>query len=569
MARPVILCVDDEKSILLGLKQELEHQLGERFEVEIAENAEEALEVGEQLLAEGIRVPVLLTDQLMPGMKGDELIVRFRQLSPETRSILLTGQAGAEAVGKALNQGHLYRFLSKPWEPTDLRMTVREAAESYLRAMELRQREAELRRLTDNLRALSRLALTHELGQAFLTQLTEDTGADVGVLFQADAFGDLAPSLVLRREGAFLRAHDEAYDYPIDVVNQAWLTGEPAYEPHFELGRSCYASVVAKGGVQYAGIYLEWPEEKALTDGRAQYLRLMVSGTASFFESGRLYQNLEETVTRRTREIEEQNHEIEASIRYAKRIQKAFLPGEDDLSAQFHKSFLYFEPKEHVSGDFFWLHTQGAISYLAVGDATGLGPPAAFLTLQVCSILNLLVGEKEMSDPADILRALHVALQQSLKAPEGEVTEGDDATIDLSAIGTELALCRIDPNRRKLSFAGAQRAILHARGPELKRYNGQKLVLGHQVPATDPAKIKTQTVPIDAGDRIFLYTDGFWNQPRSGEKLGFGEGRFQDLVAELSNQPMSQLKARTQEAFADWLGGAPQADDLLLLGLGF
>ncbi|TGM95455.1 GGDEF/EAL-containing response regulator [Leptospira yasudae] len=130
-SKPVILLVDDELIILRGLKEQLKLAFGKEYDIETAEDAESAWEILEEYVSKGIDVPVVVCDQVMPGVKGDELLIRIHDKKPEIRKIMLTGQASADAVGNALNHANLYRYLSKPWDSNDLILTIREALKSY------------------------------------------------------------------------------------------------------------------------------------------------------------------------------------------------------------------------------------------------------------------------------------------------------------------------------------------------------------------------------------------------------------------------------------------------------
>ncbi len=144
MDKPVILCVDDEQLLVDALKQQLKLQFGNNYQIETAESGSEALEIIEELLEEDIEIPLVISDQLMPGMKGNELLKQIHAIIPKTLKILLTGQADADAVGKAVNNANLYRYIAKPWEPTDFNLTVTEAVHSYFQEKELAEFYADL-----------------------------------------------------------------------------------------------------------------------------------------------------------------------------------------------------------------------------------------------------------------------------------------------------------------------------------------------------------------------------------------------------------------------------------------
>ncbi|MFC2053231.1 adenylate/guanylate cyclase domain-containing protein [Chloroflexota bacterium] len=137
--KAVILCVDDEKMVLVSLRQQLKRKFERRYILETAESGEEALEIVNQLLESNIDVPVIISDHIMPGMKGDELLKRIHELSPRTLKILLTGQANADAVGYVVNYANLYRYIAKPWDQTDLNLTVAEAIRSYFQDKKLEE----------------------------------------------------------------------------------------------------------------------------------------------------------------------------------------------------------------------------------------------------------------------------------------------------------------------------------------------------------------------------------------------------------------------------------------------
>ncbi len=149
--KPVILCVDDEKIILISLKEQLRRHFGEDYNIETVESGEEAMEIIYELQEEAVELPTVIADQIMPGIKGDELLKEIHFLMPGTLKILLTGQANADAVGNAVNYANLYRYIAKPWEETDLTLTVTEALRSYYQDKKLEEQNAILQQLNREL----------------------------------------------------------------------------------------------------------------------------------------------------------------------------------------------------------------------------------------------------------------------------------------------------------------------------------------------------------------------------------------------------------------------------------
>ncbi len=152
--KPTLLCVDDEPMVLAGLREQfIRHLPG--HDVEVAQDGAEALEILDELCAQGTPVPAVISDHIMPGMKGDELLARVHRMLPDTRTILLTGQADVDAVGRAVNDAALYRYITKPWDQGDLTLTVREAVRSFITERQVREQQA-------------RLAAAHEAATRFV-----------------------------------------------------------------------------------------------------------------------------------------------------------------------------------------------------------------------------------------------------------------------------------------------------------------------------------------------------------------------------------------------------------------
>ncbi|MBE9184078.1 PAS domain S-box protein [Microcoleus sp. LEGE 07076] len=152
--KPVIICVDDEPIILESLKIELKKALGEEHLLEIAEGGEDALELIDELVAEGSEIVAVISDYLMPNIKGDELLKQIHKILPKTIKIMLTGQADLEAVANSIKYAKLYRYISKPWQSEDLKLTVKEAVNSYFMEKQLAEQNAQLQKLNQELETL-------------------------------------------------------------------------------------------------------------------------------------------------------------------------------------------------------------------------------------------------------------------------------------------------------------------------------------------------------------------------------------------------------------------------------
>ncbi|WP_250656231.1 diguanylate cyclase [Alkalimarinus coralli] len=173
MSRPVILCVDDERIILSSLKSQLMNNLGDRYQIELAESGEEALEILEELDENQTELPLVIADQIMGGMYGDELLARIKHMRPNTHSIMLTGQATAESVGEAVNKAGLFRYISKPWDEEDLILTVKTGLRSYYDQKEIQRQECYQSTLNQVLQlVITKASFEEQLAQALTTILS-------------------------------------------------------------------------------------------------------------------------------------------------------------------------------------------------------------------------------------------------------------------------------------------------------------------------------------------------------------------------------------------------------------
>jgi two-component system chemotaxis response regulator CheY len=151
MDKGFIICVDDEESVVSTLKEQLAKYFGHTHEIEVATSGDEAWEIIQEIISEGGSVEVVITDQVMPGLKGDELLEKVNQISPDTIKILLTGQAGLQDTIDAINKGGLNYFVEKPWNIEELHVHIERLIQKYKENVEnhrlIKQLEARVKEL--------------------------------------------------------------------------------------------------------------------------------------------------------------------------------------------------------------------------------------------------------------------------------------------------------------------------------------------------------------------------------------------------------------------------------------
>jgi len=271
--------------------------------------------------------------------------------------------------------------------------------------------------------------------------------------------------------------------------------------------------------------------------------------------------NLERLVTDRTRELNASREQILSSINYARRIQKAILAEPEELRATLPDSFILSKPKDIVSGDFFWFRVRPGMIFLAAVDCTGHGVPGAFMSMIGNSLLNQIVIRDQVYEPADILARLHEAVVNSLKQ-EGHVVHATD--------GMDLSLCRIDPVSHRLTFSGAQRPLYLIRktaggSPELITIKGDRKSIGGRRHHRQP-EFRRHVIELQRGDCFYFITDGFTDQPNPERKC-YGSPRFRQFLTSIAHLSMTDQHAAFEQELAAYRGGAPQRDDITVVGV--
>ncbi|MBC8008511.1 MAG: ammonium transporter [Burkholderiales bacterium] len=256
------------------------------------------------------------------------------------------------------------------------------------------------------------------------------------------------------------------------------------------------------------------------------------------------------------------NRKLVSSIEYARRIQHAILPDLHARDALFGHHFVFYRPRDVVSGDFFWGHREGEVRFAAVVDCTGHGVPGAFMSLIAHALLHRIVAEENIHDPAAILARLHIRVREALRQ-EQPGNENQD--------GMDVALVRIDPDR--VVFAGARRPLFWTTPPrsantlpEFGEIKGTRASLGGGRHEKSVLFFADHTLPRSPGLRLYLSTDGFADQPNHLRRP-FDTGPLRTLLQESAALPPRVQLAALEHALDTHRGGADQRDDITVLGL--
>lgn len=265
-----------------------------------------------------------------------------------------------------------------------------------------------------------------------------------------------------------------------------------------------------------------------------------------------------ETLQQYKEAFEEQKLQLKKSIRYAQNIQKAIFPPVNQFKNIFKHSFVFFKPKELVSGDFYWIRQLNDKIIVTAGDCTGHGVPGAFMSILGIIFLNEITNHEPLMSSNKILNSLRERIMQTLNQT-GEESEQKD--------GMDLALFVYDKNEKTLDFSGANNSMYHYREQKLSVIKGNRMPIG--VSGITEESFQRQTINIQKGDQIYLFTDGFTDQFGGENSEKFKYKRFRKILSEIQPYDFSKQHNILEQTFHNWKGNNEQVDDVLLIGIGF
>ncbi|MDO9000507.1 MAG: tetratricopeptide repeat protein [Bacteroidota bacterium] len=254
--------------------------------------------------------------------------------------------------------------------------------------------------------------------------------------------------------------------------------------------------------------------------------------------------------------IEEKQHEIISSINYAQRIQSAVLTGEEVWNKISKEHFIFFQPRDIVSGDFYWAHVlSNGRAVFALADCTGHGVPGGFMSMLGNSFLNELVVENKLFKADEILNRLRDKVIAAL-FQKGETQQKD---------GMDMALCVWNKMDNTLEFAGANNILYLVRDKQLLEYKGDKMPIGAYL--EENKKFSAQKITVQTNDFIYLTTDGFADQFGGEKGKKFKSKQLEQLLVEVSSLPSEEQKERLTKAFLNWKLKQEQTDDVSVIGI--
>lgn len=281
-----------------------------------------------------------------------------------------------------------------------------------------------------------------------------------------------------------------------------------------------------------------------------------MEATSLLLESVSPKKHSEENLVKRLAELEAKSREMEESIRYAGSLQQSILPNERIFQNAFMDAFVLFQPKDIVSGDFYWIYQHNDDVYFAVGDCTGHGVPGALVNIAGNTILRQIIRLEGVSDPALIMQLLDNELINLFN---------EHLTVGKRCDGMDIVFCKFNLQSKKGSFCGAGRPLILIREGELVEFKKGPDAIGYS--SFGEKTFETIHFTLNEGDQFYLFTDGYTDQFGGENVKKFNRQRFRNLLLSLIDMPMNKQKKELSFSFDNWKGQQEQVDDICVIGL--
>ena len=254
-------------------------------------------------------------------------------------------------------------------------------------------------------------------------------------------------------------------------------------------------------------------------------------------------------------EIEKKNKDITGSIRYAKRIQEAILPYDSSIYQALTDSFILYKPRDVVSGDFYWFAEKDEVKIIVAADCTGHGVPGAFMSMIGNSLLNQIVLERLIINPAKILHDLDLGVVGALKQDDPKSKQSD---------GMDISICVLDQSTQQLAFAGANNSLYYVQNGETKVLKADRKGIGGF--RKGEKKFTNHFLKVEEDTYFYMTSDGYCDQFGGPNQKKFMKKRFRELLKSIAHKSGTEQSLLMNRVIEDWKGDLSQVDDILILG---
>ena len=285
---------------------------------------------------------------------------------------------------------------------------------------------------------------------------------------------------------------------------------------------------------------------------------LFISQTRSLIKTRRLLKEKEQDldiIARQKIELEIKDKNITDSLVYAQRIQEALLPSETYFREHFEGSFIFFRPKNIVSGDFYWIGEKGDKVFVIAADCTGHGVPGALMSMIGLEIIEKTINEDNIETPSEVLAILNKGLEKTFSREKNIGTIIRD--------GMDIGLCVIDKKRKKIKYAGAFFPLYLIRNNSLTEIKGDKIIIGMNPEGLAYTDHELDLMPDDI---FYIFSDGYVDQFGGIANKKFMYRRFRYLLLTIHRFPVNDQKSILEEYIKAWIGKNDQVDDMMVIG---
>ncbi len=288
------------------------------------------------------------------------------------------------------------------------------------------------------------------------------------------------------------------------------------------------------------------PEDVTILRSLGSYVSIAINNSETYYE------------VKNTRdELGSKNRRIMDSLRYAETIQHSILPTNETISKYVNDHFVLFSPKDVVSGDFYWFTRMAGKLFFAVVDCTGHGVPGAFMSLIGHDLLDTIVNQQNVLDPAGILELMNIGVITTFQQEK-----------QLNSDGMDISLCSIETlesGEFKITYAGAKRPLFYIESGKFKKLKGtRKSVGGFQ--KKDGSSFQNEELILNKEDIIYLTSDGFVDQ-NSPSRKKYGTGKLKKQLISISSLNMEKQKSHLLEELSLHQQEEPQRDDITIMGI--
>jgi serine phosphatase RsbU (regulator of sigma subunit) len=283
-------------------------------------------------------------------------------------------------------------------------------------------------------------------------------------------------------------------------------------------------------------------------------IKVSLDGIGLIYRNYRIKLNANRALSDINDILDEKNHDIMSNITYAKKIQDALLPADKNMKETLHDSFNLYYPKDLVSGDFYWIHSDKNDIYFAAVDCTGHGVSGAFMSIIGLTLLDEVIVKQGIKELDKVLNTMREYIITSLHQT-GEAGETRD--------GMDIAICKLSGN--KIEFAGAHNPLIIIRNNELIEIKGDAQPIGFYT--GEKAPFTKHEYLLEKGDMIYVFSDGFQDQFGGPKGKKYMAGKFKKLLLRINEQSSADQYQSLADEFQSWKGDHEQVDDVCVIGV--